>query len=77
MKATFKVQHDVLSGLKYLQVVKRKGLKVGKDQEMIVSLGKVLCQVGNAEINPLSLYRVRMRPILWKSHSTRKSVGCL
>ena len=38
MKATFKVQHDVLSGLKYLQVVKRKGLKVGKDEEMIVSL---------------------------------------
>lgn len=38
MKATFKVQHDVLSGLKYLQVVKRKGLRVGKDEEMIVSL---------------------------------------
>lgn len=37
MKATFKVQHDVLSGLKYLQVVKRKGLRVGKDEEMIVS----------------------------------------
>lgn len=39
MKATFKVQHDVLSGLKYLQVVKRKGIRVGKDEEMIVSLG--------------------------------------
>lgn len=37
MKATFKVQHDVLSGLKYLQVVKRKGIRVGKDEEMIVS----------------------------------------
>ena len=36
MKANFKVQHDVLSGLKYLQVVKRKGVRVGKDEEMIV-----------------------------------------
>ena len=38
MKANFKVQHDVLSGLKYLQVVKRKGIRVGKDEEMIVGL---------------------------------------
>jgi len=38
MKASFVVQHDVLSGLKYLQVVKRKGIRVGKDEEMIVSL---------------------------------------
>ncbi|MCJ1423523.1 hypothetical protein MMC29_001407 [Sticta canariensis] len=37
MKAVFKVQHDVLSGLKYLQVVKRNGLRVGKDEEMIGS----------------------------------------
>ena len=37
MKATFRVQHDVLSGLKYLQVMKRKGIRVGKDEEMIVS----------------------------------------
>lgn len=47
MKATFKVQHDVLSGLKYLQVVKRKGLRVGKDEEMIVSW-KIYHLVGNA-----------------------------
>ena len=37
MKATFRVQHDVLSGLKYLEVVKRKGIRVGKDEEMILS----------------------------------------
>lgn len=37
MKAEFVVQHDVLSGLKYIQVVKRKGVRVGKDQEMIGS----------------------------------------
>lgn len=37
MKAQFVVQHDVLSGLKYLQVVKRKGIRVGKNEEMIGS----------------------------------------
>lgn len=37
MTAKFKVQHDVLSGLQYVQIVKRKGIRVSKDQEMIVS----------------------------------------
>ncbi|KAI9724007.1 MAG: hypothetical protein M1812_000725 [Candelaria pacifica] len=37
MKAVFKVQHQILSGLKYLQVVKRKGIRIGKDEEMIGS----------------------------------------
>lgn len=36
MKVQFKVQHQVLSGLKYVQVVKRHGLSQ-KQQEMIVS----------------------------------------
>ena len=37
MKVTFKVQHQVLSGLKYVQVVKRGPLSQ-KQQEMIVSV---------------------------------------
>lgn len=37
MSATFKVQHEILSGLHYVQVVKRKGIRVSKDSEMIVS----------------------------------------
>jgi len=37
MTAKFKVQHDVLSGLQYVQIVKRKGIRVSKDQEMIGS----------------------------------------
>lgn len=37
MKAKFLVQHEVLSGLKYVQVVKRKGVRVSKDQEMLGS----------------------------------------
>lgn len=36
MSATFKVQHEILSGLHYVQIVKRKGIKVSKDSEMIV-----------------------------------------
>jgi len=39
MKVTFRVQHDVISGLKYLQVVKRKGVRVDKTEEMIGSYG--------------------------------------
>jgi Rho GDP-dissociation inhibitor len=38
MKATFKVQHEVLSGLRYIQLVKRHGVRVSKDEEMIVSI---------------------------------------
>lgn len=37
IKAVFQVQHEVLSGLKYLQVVKRKGIRVSKDEEMLGS----------------------------------------
>jgi Rho GDP-dissociation inhibitor len=37
MKATFVVQHEVLSGLKYVHVLKRKGIRVSKDEEMIGS----------------------------------------
>jgi Rho GDP-dissociation inhibitor len=42
MTAKFKVQHEILSGLHYVQVVKRKGIRVSKDQEMIVSLPTTL-----------------------------------
>lgn len=37
MTATFKVQHEILSGLHYVQIVKRKGIRVSKESEMIVS----------------------------------------
>ncbi|KAI8889537.1 hypothetical protein K501DRAFT_320241 [Backusella circina FSU 941] len=39
MKVKFRVQHDVVSGLKYMQVVKRKGIRVDKTEEMIGSYG--------------------------------------
>jgi Rho GDP-dissociation inhibitor len=39
MSATFKVQHEILSGLHYVQVIKRSGIRIphGKTDEMIVS----------------------------------------
>lgn len=37
MKAVFRVQHEVLSGLKYVHVIKRKGIKVDKHEEMLGS----------------------------------------
>ncbi|KAI9045257.1 rho GDP-dissociation inhibitor [Aspergillus affinis] len=37
IKVVFQVHHEVLSGLKYLQVVKRKGVRVSKDEEMLGS----------------------------------------
>jgi Rho GDP-dissociation inhibitor len=39
MKVLFMIQHDVVSGLKYLQVVKRRGIRVDKTEEMIGSYG--------------------------------------
>ncbi|KAI1336586.1 E set domain-containing protein [Xylariaceae sp. FL0016] len=37
MVASFRVQHEILSGLQYVQIVKRKGIKVSKDSEMLGS----------------------------------------
>ncbi|OMH85956.1 Rho GDP-dissociation inhibitor [Zancudomyces culisetae] len=39
LKVRFKVQHDVISGLKYLHVVKRKGIRVDRLEEMVGSYG--------------------------------------
>ncbi|KAI9821528.1 MAG: hypothetical protein M1826_000650 [Phylliscum demangeonii] len=37
MKCRFHVQRQLLSGLKYIQVLKRKGIRVAKDEEMLGS----------------------------------------
>lgn len=42
MKARFRVQHQILSGMKYVQVVSRVGLK-NKMQEMIVRNAALRC----------------------------------
>lgn len=36
MKVKFRVQHEVITGLRYLQLVKRKGIKVDKADHMMV-----------------------------------------
>ncbi|KXX81159.1 Rho GDP-dissociation inhibitor [Madurella mycetomatis] len=49
MSAKFKVQHEILSGLHYIQVIKRKGIRIpnGKTDEMIGSYAP------NTEQNPV------------------------
>ena len=39
MKVKFRVQHEIVTGLKYKQVVKRAGIPVDKTEEMIGSYG--------------------------------------
>ncbi|KAJ3357909.1 hypothetical protein GGF32_000799 [Allomyces javanicus] len=39
LKIKFCIQHDVVSGLKYLHVVKRKGIRVDRVEEMLGSYG--------------------------------------
>jgi Rho GDP-dissociation inhibitor len=39
IKVSFKVQHEIVSGLKYVNLVYRKGIRVAKDHQMIGSFG--------------------------------------
>jgi len=39
IKVSFRVQHDIVSGLKYVNYVYRKGIRVAKDNQMIGSFG--------------------------------------
>lgn len=39
MRVKFRVREDIISGLRYLQLVKRKGIKVDKRDEMMGSYG--------------------------------------
>lgn len=53
MVAEFNVQHEILSGLQYVQIVKRKGIKVSKDSEMLVSYKSLNLEVGYILIYPI------------------------
>ena len=77
MSAKFKVQHQILSGLHYVQVVKRKGIRVSKDQEMLVSS---LCTISDRRSLKVTCDRDLMHQIPIKSLHTRSAVsitGCL
>ena len=67
MSAKFKVQHQILSGLHYVQVVKRKGIRVSKDQEMLVWL---LCYSTPPALHIDDQNRVAMLQTLRTLHST-------
>lgn len=43
MKAQFKVQHDILSGLKYLQKVTRMGVSEKLQEMMVGSAAIIVC----------------------------------
>ena len=47
MRVKFRVQHEVISGLRYLQKVKRKGVQVDKSEEMMGSFAP------NTQQNPV------------------------
>ena len=71
IKVVFQVNHEVLSGLKYLQVVKRKGIRVGKDEEMLVSL----IYTPNHVVNRSLASREVTPPTPPTSPSTRRNVS--
>ena len=70
MKAKFVAQHDVLNGLKYIQIVKRKGIRVGKNEEMIVRYDG-FCM----SLLVLTMLRALMHLTQRISLSTKKGVG--
>lgn len=69
MVVRFKVQHHILSGMKYIQVVKRMGIS-SKSQEMIVCL----CHMFRTRCLRWSI-RDRIARARKKNRSTRRSVS--
>lgn len=76
MVASFKVQHEILSGLQYVQVVKRKGIKVSKDSEMLVSNSPFLSIPNSFIANQIS-YREAMPRTQTSSRCTASAVSNL
>lgn len=73
MSATFRVQHEILSGLQYVQVVKRSGIRVSKDSEMLVGCYKPRAErLGSCSDE---CYRAATLPTLTSNPSTPRSVS--
>jgi Rho GDP-dissociation inhibitor len=72
-KVEFAVNHDVLSGLKYVHVVKRKGITVTKDEEMLV---RYYFTVGTSSIVD-NFYREAMPQAPPTSPPTQKDVSSI
>lgn len=75
MTAKFKVQHEILSGLHYVQAIKRKGVRVpgGKTSEMIVSSPSPVLTVCGQDAD--SFNRAASLPTPRRPLSTRRSVS--
>lgn len=73
MKAVFKVQHDVLSGLKMVLVIKRAGMTVGKEEEMLVGFSGTRPVPRHGETDWWN--RAPSRPIPWTNRHTKRDVG--
>ena len=73
MKANFVVQHDVLSGLKYLQITKRKGIRVAKNEEMIVNFTNPIPKRKEKK----EMAANQFEPIRAHSHPTRRRSPCM
>lgn len=68
LKVSFKIQHDVVSGLKYLHVVKRGGIRVDKMQEMVGSYGP---SPGKTRVYHLSEARIMEWPNSVESYTKK------
>lgn len=72
MSCTFKVQHSILSGLHYVQVVKRAGFKISKTSEMIGSYAP------NTDKQPTYTKKFQEEEapsgMLWRGHYTVISI---
>jgi Rho GDP-dissociation inhibitor len=66
MSAQFKVQHEILSGLHYVQVVKRKGVRVSKDDEMIGSYAP------NTDKQPTYTKKCKLEEHSWLRRATSR-----
>ena len=75
MKANFVVQHDVLSGLKYIQVTKRKGIRVAKNEEMIVSCRFLFPEPNGCEKLIYTTDRAHSHQTRRRSPCTRRNVS--
>lgn len=80
MVASFRVQHEILSGLQYVQTVKRKGIRVSKDSEMLVSaIFRLALRYTPSYSDQFTNtgYREAMLPILINNPSTPSAVSSI
>ena len=71
MRVKFRVQHEVISGLRYLQLVKRRKITVDKSDQMMVA-PPLPCPSRSTRLHP---HRAATVPTPPRTPSTRRPVG--